>query len=125
MAPGAARNDRPGGPRLVRPDETLLPAQPPRRTAGRLGVALLAVLFAVAAVVGLQQFRRASALEARVGELSAALGAARAEIDARRAQLDVIRSSVADVRERVAGLEAVAAKEPAAPAAPAAPTPDR
>lgn len=125
MAPGAARSDRPGGPRLVRPDETLLPAQPPRRSAGRLGVALLAALFAVSAAVGFQQYRRAAALEARVGELSAALGAARAEIGARRTQLDAIRASVADVRERVAGLEAVAAQEPAAPATPPAPTPDR
>jgi uncharacterized coiled-coil protein SlyX len=125
MAPGAARNDGSPRPRLVRPDEPLLPAPPERRTAGRLGVVLLAVLFAVAAGIGVQQMRRAAALEARVTELSTALVAARVEIDARRAQLETIRASVADVRERIAGLEAVAAQDPGAPAAPAAPTPIR
>lgn len=118
MAPGAARNDGAPGPRLVRPDEPLLPAPPQRRGAGRLGIVLLAVLFAVAAGVGVQQARRAAALEARVGALSAALGAAQAEIGARRAQLESIRASVADVRDRIDGLEALAAQEPAAPAPP-------
>jgi hypothetical protein len=125
MAPRAARSDRSRGPRLVRPDEPLLPAPPERRSAGRFGVALLVLLFAIAAVVGLQQMRRAAALEVRVGELSAALSAAKAEIGARRAQLETIRASVADVRERIVGLEAVAAQEPGAPAASAAPTPSR
>jgi hypothetical protein len=125
VAPGAARNDRANGPRLVRPDESLLEAPPPGRSAGRLGLVLLALLLAIAIGAGVHQMRRASALEARVAELSVALGAARAEIGARRAQLETIRTSVADVRDRVRGLEAIAAQEPSAPAAPAPPTDPR
>lgn len=125
MASGTARNDRSHGPRLVRPDETLLPVSPGRRSVGRLGLAVLLVLFVLAVGVGVHQTRRAAALEARVGELSQALGAAEAEIGARRAQLETIRASVADVRERIAGLESVAAREPVAPAAPVAPVPVR
>ncbi|RIL07745.1 MAG: hypothetical protein DCC71_01920 [Proteobacteria bacterium] len=116
----------PGGtPRLVydadAPKSAEAPSAPetaPDRKRWRSALrVLVAALLVAVAIVAVEEWRRAAALEARVEELTASLASAQREIAARRAQIDTIRGSLADVRERIHALESVAAADPAAPPA--------
>lgn len=103
------------GPRLVCDADSAAAPSTATPTPSTRRPWLAIVLFAAVALLAAWEWRRAAALETRVGELSAALATAQGELTARRQQLDAIRTSVDDVRERVAGLASLAAQEPTAP----------
>lgn len=119
----------PSRPRLVRPDEPSAPPlhaaapAPPHRS--RAWLPILAVVAALVAAGGWGlAARRATTLEARVGELESAVAAvraelagARSEIAAREQHLDALRDAAADVETRIAALRALAERGPAPAAA--------
>ncbi len=103
-SPGASERER--APRRASPG--------PSRREWAL-VALVGLVVLLVAALGLAVLRSRQ-LESRVGALAGELARSQALVAAHREHLRAVRGGVAAVREELAGLEALAAAEPAAEA---------